>query len=218
MNLSFHLREPVNGLTHGAGAVLSAVGLVLLVRTAAARGSSWAVVGFVVFGTSLVLLYTASALYHLLPLSARGTAVLRRIDHSMIYVLIAGTYSPIFLGPLRGPWGWSLFALVWAVAAAGIVTKMLWFDTPRWLTVLLYVAFGNLVFPLFPLLRQVLPAGAFLWIGIGGLFYLVGALFYGLKWPRLAPGRFGFHELWHLFVMAGSFGHFWAIWRFVTPR
>ncbi|WP_068138114.1 PAQR family membrane homeostasis protein TrhA [Limnochorda pilosa] len=216
--MAFRLREPVNGLTHAAGALLSVGALVLLVREAAASGNTRAIVGFTLFGVSLILLYSASALYHLLPLSARGTAILRRIDHSMIYVLIAGTYSPILLAPLRGPWGWGLFSLVWALAVTGIVTKVLWFGTPRWLTVLFYLGLGLLVVPMSPLLVRVLPAGTFVWIGIGGLFYVVGAAIYALKWPRLAPGRFGFHELWHLFVMAGSFSHFWAVWAFVTPR
>ncbi|WP_324715550.1 hemolysin III family protein [Carboxydochorda subterranea] len=216
--MTVHLREPVSGLTHAAGAVLSIGALVLLVRTAASSGSVWAVVGFALFGASLILLYTASALYHLLPLPARGTAILRRIDHSMIYVLIAGTYSPILLAPLRGAWGWSLFALVWTLAAIGITLKVFWFGTPRWLTVLFYVGLGLLVIPMLPLLLRAVPAGTLTWIGIGGLFYLAGAAVYALKWPRLAVGRFGFHELFHLLVMAGSFSHFWGIWAFLLPR
>lgn len=208
-------REPVNGLTHAVGAVLSVVALVVLVREAMAQGHVGAVVGTGIFGASLILLYSASALYHLLPLSERGIAILRRIDHSMIYVLIAGTYSPVLLGALDGPWGWGLFGLVWGLALVGIVLKIVWFGTPRWLTVLFYVGLGLLVVPMLPLLLDVLPVRSLIWIAIGGAFYLVGATIYGLRWPRLLPGRFGFHELWHLFVMAGSSSHFWAIWALV---
>ncbi len=117
-------REPVNGLTHAVGALFSAAALVVLVREAVAQGPVGAVVGAGIFGTSLVLLYSASALYHLLPLSERGIAILRRLDHAMIYVLIAGTYSPVLLGALGGPWGWTLFGLVWGLALVGILLKI----------------------------------------------------------------------------------------------
>lgn len=209
------LREPVNGLTHGVGALLSVVALVVLVREATEQGHLGAVVGTGIFGASLILLYSASALYHLLPVSERGIAILRRIDHSMIYVLIAGTYSPVLLGALEGAWGWGLFGLVWGLALVGILLKIFWFGTPRWLTVLFYVGLGLLVVPMLPLLLDVLPSRSLLWIAIGGAFYLVGAAIYGFRWPKLLPGRFGFHELWHLFVMAGSSSHFWAIWALV---
>ncbi|NMA71829.1 MAG: hemolysin III family protein [Firmicutes bacterium] len=205
-------REPVNGLTHAVGALFSAVALVVLVREAVAQGPMGAVVGAGIFGTSLVLLYSASALYHLLPLSERGIAILRRLDHAMIYVLIAGTYSPVLLGALGGPWGWTLFGLVWGLALVGILLKIVWFGTPRWLTVLFYVGLGLLVIPMLPFLLEGLPARSLLWIGVGGVFYLVGAAIYGFRWPNLSPGRFGFHELWHLFVMAGSASHVWAVW------
>lgn len=210
------LREPVNGLTHAAGAVLSVAGLALLLRETVAGGHVGAIVGSAIFGASLILLYTASALYHLLPVSDRCIAILRRIDHSMIYVLIAGTYSPVLLGSLEGAWGWGLFAMIWGLALVGIVLKVFWFGTPRWLTVLFYMALGWLVVPMLPLLLEALPRGPLAWIAVGGVFYSVGALVYMLKWPRLAPGRFGFHELWHLFVMAGSFSHFLAVWILVA--
>lgn len=229
------MREPVSGLTHLAGAALSAVGLVALVRAAlrgagiatttvgAAAGGrtvatgAWPLVAVAIFGASLILLYTASSLYHLLPLSARGTLVLRRLDHMMIYVLIAGTYTPFCLISLRGrgAWGWSLFGTVWGLALAGVILKAVWINAPRWLSVAFYLGMGWLVVVAAgPLLRAV-PAGGLEWLAIGGLFYTVGAVFYATKWPRLAPGVFGFHELWHLFVMAGSFSHFWAVYRFL---
>ncbi|MEW6047559.1 MAG: hemolysin III family protein [Bacillota bacterium] len=210
------LREPVNGLTHAAGALLSVAALVVLVRAAEAQGTVWHTVGFALFGVSLILLYSASALYHLLPLSARGTAALRRVDHAMIYVLIAGTYSPICLVPLRGPWGWALFALVWGLAVAGILLKVFWFGTPRWLTVLFYLGMGWIVVLVLPLLLRAVPPGALAWIGLGGVFYTSGAIVYALKRPNLLPNHFGFHELFHVLVMAGSFSHFWVMWGYIA--
>ena len=214
------MREPVSGLTHLAGAVLSAAGLVALVRAAVrgtGGGGTWPLVAFLVFGVSLVLLYTASSLYHLLPLSTSGTLVLRRIDHMMIYVLIAGTYTPFCLISLRGrgAWGWGLFGAVWGLAVAGIILKAVWMRAPRWLSTGFYLGMGWLVVvAIGPLLRSV-PAGGLEWLAVGGLLYTVGAVFYATKWPRLVPGVFGFHEVWHLFVLAGSFSHFWAVYRFL---
>ena len=219
------MREPVSGLTHLAGAILSAVGLAALLRAALRGGAGgttggagvWSLVAFAIFGASLILLYTASSLYHLLPLSARGTLALRRLDHMMIYVLIAGSYTPFCLVSLRdrGAWGWGLFGAVWGLAAAGITLKAVWMRAPRWLSVTFYLGMGWLVVVAAgPLLRAV-PAGGLEWLAVGGLFYTVGAVFYATKWPRLAPGVFGFHELWYLFVMAGSFSHFWAVYRFL---
>lgn len=209
------LREPVSGLTHLAGALLSVAGLVQLTYVAAVRGTVWHVVSFAIFGASLILLYTASALYHLLPLSPRGQQALRRVDHMMIYVLIAGTYTPFCLVPLRGVWGWSLLAGVWVLAVAGIVVKAFWLHAPRWLSTGFYLGMGWLVLiALGPLLRTV-PAGVVPWLIAGGAFYSVGAVVYATRWPNFVPRVFGFHELWHLFVMAGSFSHWLAVFRFL---
>lgn len=210
------LREPVSGLTHLVGALFSVAGLVWLVRAAASYGTLWHLVSFVVFGISLILLYTASSLYHLLPLSERGVRALKRVDHMMIYVLIAGTYTPFCLVPLRGVWGWSLLGVVWGLAIAGIVLKAVWLHAPRWLSTLFYVGMGwMVVVAILPLVRSMPPA-AVAWLGVGGLLYTVGALIYALKWPNIIPRHLGFHEIWHLFVMGGSFSHYWAILRYVT--
>lgn len=207
------LREPVSGLTHGVGALLSLAGLVYLVYWAAVQGTVWHLVSFVIFGVSLILLYTASALYHLLPLSPRGVEILRRVDHMMIYVLIAGTYTPFCLVPLRGPWGWSLLVTVWGLAVLGMVTKIFWLHAPRWLSTAFYLGMGWLVLvAAVPLARQA-PASALAWMAAGGLFYSVGAVVYALKRPNPIPRWFGFHELWHLFVLAGSASHYLAVLR-----
>lgn len=210
------LKDPVSGLTHLLGALLSVAGLVWLILEAGKSGSVWHVVSFTVFGISLILLYSASSLYHLLPLSARGNQMLRRVDHMMIYVLIAGTYTPFCLIPLRGAWGWTLLGIVWGLAIAGIILKAVWLHAPRWLSTGFYLGMGWLVvIAIFPLVRT-LPPGALTWMAAGGLFYTVGAVIYALKWPTIIPRLLGFHEIWHLFVMGGSFSHYWAVVRYVT--
>ena len=210
------LRDPVNGLTHLPGIPLAILGTELLVYYAVIGATARHVVTFSVFGASLFLLYTASTLYHLLPVSDDGTQVLRRIDHSMIYVLIAGTYTPICLIPLRGIWGWSIFGTIWGLAAAGIVMTIRWFDAPRWLTTLIYVLMGWLIAIAFVPLLRTIPPGGVAWLVGGGLFYSIGAIIYGTKRPRLPGWKFfGFHEIFHLFVLAGSFCHWWLMWKYI---
>lgn len=214
--MNWRFREPVNSLTHLSGFALSIAGLVLLVRAGAQYGGVARVVSFSIFGASLILLYAASTLYHWLRLSERGTRVLKRLDHIAIFVLIAGTYTPICLVPLWGAWGWSLLVSVWGLALAGVVLKLLWLHAPRWLSTVLYVLMGWLVaVAVVPMLHTVPPGGLW-WLLAGGLFYTVGAIIYASKWPNPLPRRFGFHEIWHLFVLAGSFSQFWSIFRYMT--
>ncbi|WP_347490534.1 PAQR family membrane homeostasis protein TrhA [Desulfoscipio sp. XC116] len=210
------LRDPFSGLSHLAGAILSIMALVALVYNAVLHGTVSHIVAFSIFGASLVLLYTASALYHLLPLSDKGVYILRRIDHMMIFILIAGTYTPVCLIPLRGAWGYSFLVGVWLLAIAGILIKILWMDAPRWFSTLFYVFMGWLIaIPFWPLFQTVSPGGI-LWLTLGGLFYTIGAILYGTKWPpNIIPGWLGFHEIFHVFVMAGSFSHFWLMSRYI---
>jgi hemolysin III len=211
------LREPVNGLTHLAGGLLAFVGLIVLLATAASAGRVDQLVAFGIFGFSLIALYLASSLYHLLPLSPAGVARLRRLDHVAIFVLIAGTYTPFCLLALDGGWRWGLLALVWSLALGGVSLKLFWMDAPRWLSVLLYLGMGWVAVVAAPALLRVVPAGGMAWVLAGGLTYSAGALVYGLKRPNPVPGVFGFHELWHLFVVAGSACHFWAVLRYLVP-
>jgi hemolysin III len=210
-------REPINGLTHAAGGLLAAVGLSVLLATAARTGRLDQLVAFGVFGLSLVALYAASALYHLLPLSPSGVARLRRLDHMTIFVLIAGTYTPFCLLALDGGWRWGLLALIWSLALCGVLLKARLMDAPRWLSVMLYLGMGWVAVIAAPALLRALPPGGIIWVLAGGLVYSAGALVYGLKRPNPVPGVFGFHELWHLFVLAGSACHFWAVLRYVAP-
>lgn len=205
-----------SGVSHLIGAVLSLAALVALVTVAAHYGSVWHVVSFAIFGASLIMLYTASTLYHLIPAGPKWITILRKLDHSMIFVLIAGSYTPYCLVALRGPWGYGLLSAVWGIATLGIVLKIIWLGAPRWLYTGFYLFMGWLVVVAIVPLIQNVPRQALLWLAVGGLLYTMGAMFYGTKWPKLRPGVFGFHEIWHLFVIAGSFAHFWSVFRYVS--
>jgi hemolysin III len=210
-------REPVNGLTHLVGGLLASVGLVVLLAAAARAGRVDQLVAFAIFGSSLIALYSASALYHLLPLSPAGVARLRRVDHMLIFVLIAGTYTPFCLLALDGAWRVRLLGVVWGLALCGILLKLFWMEAPRWLSVVLYLGMGWVAVIAAPALFRAVPAAGMAWVLAGALVYSAGALIYGLKRPNLMPGVLGFHELWHLFVVAGSACHFWAVLAYIAP-
>lgn len=201
--------EIANSVTHGVGALASLVALLFLVEAALPHGAA-AVIGNVVFGVSLVLLYISSTIYHSLARN-RAKRVFRILDHSAIYLLIAGTYTPFTLGVLRGAWGWTLFALVWGLAVLGVaLTASLGVRFPR-LSVVVYIGMGWLVaIAVKPLMTHLPPAGL-AWLVAGGLAYTGGTAFYG--WRRL---RFQ-HTLWHLFVLAGSTCHVVAVLRYAAP-
>jgi hemolysin III len=211
--MQLRLREPVNALTHLLGAVLSVVGLVMLVMAAAQHGSTRQIVAVSIFGASLVMMYGVSALYHA---SSRGLGHFQRIDHVMIYVLIAGSYTPICLLVLGGRLGMALLITVWTLAALGVFQKIVWMHAPRWLSTALYLGMGWIAVIL---VRPLITAGSpgfFLWLLAGGIAYSVGAIVYAKRWPRGRGKVFGSHEIWHLFVMAGSFAHYWAILAYVA--
>ena len=210
-----YIREPINSLTHGVGALLAVVGLILLLREAILRGSVSQIIAFTMFGLSMVLLYTASSLYHALPVKEKTLELFRKLDHSMIYVLIAGTYTPICLLVLEGSWKWGLFTTIWSLAIIGIIKKILWMNAPRWLSTLFYLAMGWLAVIIFPTLMDKLPMAFMIWIGVGGFAYTFGAVIYGIKKPNPIPEWFGHHEIWHLFVLAGTASHFWAIYEYL---
>lgn len=209
------LREPANAITHMAGAFLSIAALTLMVVFAAIHAGAWHVVSFSIFGTTLILMYTASTLYHALHISEKGLKVLRQIDHIMIFLLIAGSYTPICLVPLRGPWGWSIFGTVWGIAGIGVFLKIFAMNVPRWISTLIYLVMGWLcVVAAYPLTMALEPAALF-WLLLEGLSYSGGAIVYAIKKPDPLPGIFGFHEIWHLFVLFGSFCHFWVVFKYL---
>lgn len=209
-------RELVSSLTHLVGALLSIAGLTILVSLAAARDAgSWHIVSFVIFGASLILTYSASAAYHL---TANGSAkkdILRRFDHAMIYVLIAGTYTPVSLVPLRGGWGWSLFGIVWGVAFVGVVWKLAGWRMPSALSSVIYLILGWLMLIAIVPLLQAIPLPAFWWLFAGGVSYTVGVIFFGLGGTMPRKRWFGMHEVFHLFVLGGSFCHFWMMFKYI---
>jgi len=213
--MNIKIKDPVSALTHLAGAMLSIAGLVVLVCYAALYATAWHIVTFSIFGASLILLYTASTVYHMLPVPQKISDILRKVDHMMIYVLIAGTYTPVCLVPLRGAWGWSLFGAIWGMAVAGIILKAFWLDAPRWLSTLFYVLMGWTVVVAFYPLIQTVPVGGIGWLVGGGLLYTAGGIIYGTKWSPIPWKNFGFHEVFHLFVLGGSFCHFWFMLQYV---
>ena len=202
------LKDPVSGLTHLAGAIMSVIGLVVLLRAGIANEDLWQIVSFSIFGASLILLYSASAAYHLLNVPSSVELVLRKLDHIMIFVLIAGTYTPVCLGPLRGATGYVILTIIWALAIAGVFFKVFYLNAPRWLYTGIYLAMGWLIiFATGPLVRAV-GLHILSWLLIGGVFYSIGAVIYGLKKPDPFPGRFGFHEIFYIFILLGSLSHF----------
>lgn len=206
-NFFERLRDPVSALTHFIGFLAAIPVLIILVLYSYNQATIYHVVSFAVFGASLLMLYGASTIYHALPVSPKTIAVLRRIDHMMIFVLIAGTYTPVCLISLRGAWGWTLLALVWGFALGGIILKAVWFNAPRWLSTAIYVIMGWLVVVAFYPLGKAVPMSGILMLLAGGIAYTVGAVIYALKWPKLNLKNFGFHEIFHLFVMVGTAFH-----------
>lgn len=201
--------EIANAVSHGIGVVAALAGLPFLILTAATEGDAWRVVGCTIFGITLILMYSASTLYHAFPPS-RLKQIFRSFDHAAIYLLIAGTYTPFTLGSLRGAWGWSLFGVVWGLAIGGIAVKS--FLGPRGgvISTIVYVLMGWVVIVAYGPLARAVGFGGVAWIGAGGVAYTAGILFYG--WHRMPYS----HMVWHLFVLAGSTCHFVAVLRYST--
>ena len=193
--------ELANSLTHGIGTALAIAGLTVLVVLAANKGDAWRVVGFSIYGATLVMLYLASTLYHAVSKPEFKT-FFRILDHGAIFLLIAGSYTPLTLVTLRGPWGWTLFGLIWGVAVIGLVTTILFLNAPRWFVSLLYIGMGWMAVIAIKPLIDALPLGGMLLLGAGGLAYTGGVVFY--IWEKLPYN----HAVWHLFVLAGSIFHY----------
>ena len=201
--------EKFNALTHLVGAVLALAGTVVLIVLAALGGDPWKIVSVSIYGATLILLYSFSTLYH--SLRGRAKVILRKLDHNSIYLLIAGSYTPFCLVTLRGPWGWSLFGVVWGLAAFGILQELMQRSEARILSVVIYVVMGWVALAALAQLRHALGPDGFAWLVAGGLFYTVGIVFYVID-KRLAHA----HGIWHLFVIAGSACHYVAILLYVV--
>lgn len=205
-----HAEEIANGITHGFGMLLSIGGLAVLVGFASVHGNAWHVTACSIFGVTLILSYASSTLYHSIPLPG-VKRILKVIDHAAIYLLIAGTYTPFTLISLRGPWGWSLFGTIWGMALLGIFLKATMLGKIAGISTAIYLAMGWIVVvAVKPMLGAVEPGGLVLLL-LGGLAYSFGVIFYA--WEKLPYN----HAIWHLFVLAGSACHFFAILFYVIP-
>jgi len=201
----YQVKDPMSAFTHFIGFLAVIPVFICLLERAVTRMQ---MIGFTVFGISLMLLYGASTIYHTLKLSAEKTALLRCIDHMMIFILIAGTYTPVCLVTLAGKWGTILLAAIWTIAVAGVFMKIFWMGAPRWLSTTIYVVMGWLSITAFVPLLKAVGWGGFGMLLAGGIAYTVGALIYALKKPNLRVLKsFGFHEIFHVFVMIGSAFH-----------
>lgn len=216
-------RDPYDGLrpwsaiTHGIGAVLGVIGTAALLVLSLLRGRPDLAVPFAVYGLSMICLYTASTLYHCVNTTVPGRIALRKYDHCSIYLLIAGSYTPVCTAVLKGSLGAAMLAVIWVCAAAGVVLTIAKLDIPRWLTSAIYVVMGWLaIFAIVPLSRLLPPAGMF-WLVGGGALYTVGGILYAVKWPGRDNPRFGCHEIFHVFILLGSIFHYILMFQIILP-
>ena len=206
--------EPLSSLTHFAGFGLSIAGLVLLIVFASIYARASHVVGVIIFGASLILLYLSSGIYHFISITSPRKKIWQKIDHAMIYVLIAGTYTPLCLVvPQRG-WGWSAFGVIWGLAIFGILLKIKWSTFPKILSPIIYLVMGWLLIVFYPILSSV-PSIGLVWLFLGGVFYTLGTIFFALD--KIIPRNrwWGMHEIFHLFVLLGSFAHWWFVFKYL---
>jgi hemolysin III len=215
INMFSKLREPVNGLTHFFAAILAVFGLIVLLVLGWQSLSR--LISFSVYGISLILLFAASAAYHLVKARPKVLGILRKLDHAAIFILIAGTYTPFCVVMFSGFWRWGLLTIIWSLAIIGILVKMFIINGPRWLSAGIYIVMGWLCLAAVGEMLRVLPLGALAWLIAGGLTYTLGAVVYITKAMNFLPGKFGFHEIWHIFVILGALAHFIAIAVYVGP-
>ena len=216
MNIT--IREPGSALTHFIAMLLALCAAVPLLVRAAVHSGVKSLTAMTVFMISMVLLYAASTIYHSVNCSGRILRIFRKMDHMMIFILIAGTYTPVCLLTLPKPSGLMLLAAVWGIALVGIFIKGFWITCPKWFSSVLYIAMGWSCLSVLGQLFSLLPLHAFLWLLAGGLIYTAGGIIYALRLPLFDARHpmFGLHEIFHLFVIAGSMCHFWVMYRYVA--
>jgi hemolysin III len=202
-------REPVNGLTHLGGAVAALVGEIVLLIIA--WPNEFKVVSILVYGLSLIALFSASSAYHLIQANTKIIQGLRKLDHSAIYILIAGTYTPFCVLAFSGFFHWDMLAIVWSFALVGIIVKIFYIKAPRWLNAAIYVLMGWLGISAVGQVSAALPVGAIVWLIVGGVIYTLGAVVYATRIFNFIPGKFGFHEIWHIFVLLAAMAHFISV-------
>ena len=204
-----NIREPVNSLTHWAAAVLALIGLIALLTVS--WGTPAKVISVAIYGTSLIFLFSASATYHTVNRKEKVLEIFRKVDHAAIFLLIAGTYTPFCVLGFSGFWQWGMLTSVWSLALIGIVVKIFYSHSPRWLNAGIYVLMGWIGIAAAGQIFTALPLWVIGWLVAGGVIYTLGAVVYSTKLFNFVPGVFGFHEIWHIFVMIAAAAHFVAI-------
>lgn len=212
------IREPGSAITHFIGMLMAVFAAAPLLIKSALTSGGRSLTALSIFCLSMILLYGASATYHSLNITGKALRVFRKLDHMMIFVLIAGSYTPVCLVVLGGDVGYRLLALVWGIALAGMVIKACWITCPKWFSSLIYIAMGWVCLAVFGTLWNTLPHGAFLWLLAGGIIYTAGGVIYAMKLPIFNAKHkyFGSHEVFHLFVMGGSICHFVFMYLYVA--
>jgi hemolysin III len=201
-------REPLNGFTHFLGVIFSIIAFFLLQNRENLPVTSVHNITFAVYSIAMFALFTASTLYHWLPLKGNKLVVFRKIDHIMIFVFIAASYTPLCAIILKGFWGYLLVSIVWSVAIGGFFMKLFWLNAPRYLYTAIYLIMGwVIIFALVPLINAFNLSGL-IWFALGGIFYTLGAVIYAIKKPNFFKGVLGFHEIFHIFILLGAISHF----------
>ncbi|NLJ58905.1 MAG: hemolysin III family protein [Tissierellia bacterium] len=210
-------KEITSALTHLGGAIFGVIALTLLLKLAIESESLIRIGAFLIFGLSMIFLYSTSCIYHFIDSSKKkAKIVMRKLDHIMIFVLISGTYTPVCLLILNKSIGYKLLAVVWSITLVGALIKIFWIQAPRWVSAGLYLGMGWLSIIVFIPLFNSMDLGGIFWLCLGGLLYTIGGVIYGLKKPNIDKPWFGFHELFHLFVLAGTFCHFLMMYFYVA--
>lgn len=210
------LREPINAITHLVGAGLSLIALfAMLAKVISSNPSSTAILSVVIFGISLILLYITSGTYHGIISSDKVISIFKKLDHSMIFVLIAGSYAPFCLLTIGGKFGVTMFIIMITLAVLGIIFKLCWFTCPCWVDSTMYIGLGWAALFMIKPLASILPAISLFLLVLGGIFYTIGGVIYASKSKKLTIGNWGFHEIFHIFILLGSLSHFICVYTYV---
>lgn len=202
-------REPVNSLTHWAGALFAIGGLVALLIIGWDTPAK--IISLAIYGVSLIAMFSASATYHMVRVKDRALEIFRKVDHAAIYLLIAGTYTPFCVNAFEGFWKWGMLTIIWSLAVIGIIVKVFYIRAPRWLNAGIYLVMGWLALAAAGQMLAALPAWVLTWLIVGGVLYTLGAVVYITKIFNFKPGVFGFHEMWHIFVLLAAAAHYVAV-------
>lgn len=210
------LREPINAITHLAGAGLSLIALIaMLAKVISSNPTTTAILSVIIFGISLILLYTTSGTYHGIISTEKVISIFQKLDHSMIFVLIAGSYAPFCLVSLGGKFGFTMFTIMISIAIFGIIFKLCWFNCPSWVNSAMYIGMGWAALFMLKPLSAILPSISLFLLILGGVLYTIGGVIYALKPNTLKIGNWGNHEIFHIFILLGSLSHFICVFTYV---